>query len=77
MIIILVTSILGIVAISLYGLYFEDRLLTRVESLELTLKRITQASKGDETVTNLVKENELVPNGAGLGFQSSSYRAQI
>jgi len=42
-------SIVGIIAVSVYGLYLEDKLLTRVKSLEPNLGKVIENKKIEET----------------------------
>ena len=51
-------SIVGIIAVSVYSLYLEDKLLTRVRSLELNLGKVVESEKVEET-------KQSVGNGVG------------
>ena len=51
---VLIASILGIIAISIYTLYLEDKLLSRIENLEETL-RTYRSSEGKSTKNPEVK----------------------
>jgi hypothetical protein len=47
--ILVILSIVGIIAVGVYSLYLEDKLLTRVESLELNLNKVIQSRRNEET----------------------------
>ncbi|MFI5421206.1 MAG: hypothetical protein ACHQ1H_09600 [Nitrososphaerales archaeon] len=62
-IIILIISILGIIAVSVYGLYLQDKLVTRLETLEKSVNtpakvaEINKAGSGNGKISN---ENESI-----------------
>ncbi len=70
-IVILVISIVGIIAISIYGLYLEDKLLNRVESLEAGLNKI-KANREDGIATESKLGNSSSPADVSLGPQSNN-----
>ncbi|MDA4111412.1 MAG: hypothetical protein OK439_02655 [Thaumarchaeota archaeon] len=65
--ILLILSIVGIIAVSIYSLYVEDKLLSRVESLELNLGKIIQGNKKIEDAESGV--------GNGIGSVQADLRA--
>jgi len=74
-IVILVVSIVGIIAVSVYGLYIEDKLLNRVESLEVNLKKIASDVKNG-IPTDSVKTSSSEPTDSSLGIQSNGNQVQ-
>jgi len=57
---ILIVSLLGIIAISIYTLYLEDKLLSRIETLELSLRNSHTGDKKLERNPELVTLSEQI-----------------
>ena len=66
-VLVLIVSILGIIAVSVYSLYLQDKLITRVETLERNLENSAGAGEMNSGKNSksqngtLARETELIP----------------